>query len=93
MRDNRGMARPSKSDPNRPEWAKRIEAARVLTGLDGKALANAIGIHEERYRKYERGEREPNVQVWAKISDFTGVSLDVLIKGVKAEPQQLRKTA
>lgn len=92
-RDNDSMARPQKSDPNRPDWAKRLEAARVLTGLDGKAFAGEIGIHEERYRKYERGEREPNIQIWAKISDFTGVSLDVLIKGVKNQPDTLRKIA
>ncbi len=29
--------------------------------------------------KYERGEREPDINTWMKISEITGVSLDFII--------------
>ena len=75
------MARPTKSSNDRPLWAKRLEAVRVLTGLDQKDFAAKIGLQAETYRRYERGETEPNFTTLARLRAETGASLDLIITG------------
>jgi len=80
---NPRMGRPTKSSSERPEWAKRLEVARKLTRLEPKDFAAQLGFRgdrrAERYMKYERGEREPDIKTWEKIADVTGASLDFII--------------
>ena len=75
------MARPRKSDPNRPEWAKRLEATREAIGLHNAAFARLLGIPAGRYNAWERGERVPSIEHWTLIADATGISLDILLSG------------
>lgn len=79
------MARPRNPKKPQPEWARRLEAARIMTGLNVKQFAGKLGLSgdrdAERYAKYERGEREPNIQMWIKIHLELNVSLDFLLTG------------
>ena len=87
-RQEANLARPPKRSPDRPLFAVRLEAARVLTGLDMGQFAAAIGVEAETYRRYERGETEPNVATMQKIRKATGVSLDFLIAGIRPDNPQ-----
>ena len=41
-----------------------------------KEIANALGISESAYVKYERGERIPRDSIKKKIADFFGTSVE-----------------
>ena len=67
---------------SRVAFARRLEAARIAAGYDTKrSFANALGIEEARYTRYERAETEPDIPTLVGIKKLTGVSLDVLLSG------------
>lgn len=51
-------------------------------------LAKKLNIPQPTYSKYERGDREPNIELLCKIADYYGVSLDYLCEH-KAKNQDL----
>lgn len=73
-------------------FADRLRAARTLAGFQThKEAAAALGIEAERYRRWERAETEPSIDILEKISVVFAVSLDTLIKGRAArEPETFR---
>ena len=75
------MGKPTKSAKERPAWAKRLEAARLLTNMDQKTFAAALGVQAETYRRWERGETQPGLENLVKIRAVAGISLDMLIAG------------
>ena len=46
-------------------------------------MGEALGLLDETYRRYERGEAQPTLETLATIRRLTGVSLDVLIADEK----------
>lgn len=69
-------------------FARRLAVVREAYGqntgqapMDQKDFAKALGVEPERYRKYERGEREPPLWLLHRIATMTGFSLDFLISG------------
>jgi transcriptional regulator with XRE-family HTH domain len=60
---------PSPSAPEvRLQFAKRLKQLRTEKGfLRARTFANALGIHENRYTRYERAEVEPNLTLIHKI--------------------------
>jgi len=67
----------------RQAFARRLEAARVTAGYPTiRQFAEALGIAEARYRRWEAAETEPDLLHLQKIAKITGTSLDVLISGV-----------
>lgn len=72
----------------RSGFAERLAATRrgfgqrtARPGLTAQDFAAVLGLEPERYRKYERGEREPPLWVLQRITQITGVSLDHLVGG------------
>jgi transcriptional regulator with XRE-family HTH domain len=70
-------------------FARRLAVVRQSYGqrtgrpmLDMQTFAAELGVSAERYRKYERGEREPPLWLLVKVSDLTGFSLDFMIRGM-----------
>ena len=55
-----------------------------------RAFAKRLGIDENRYKRYERAEVEPNLDLLVKISRELSVSIDTL---VGLEPEQALKPA
>lgn len=53
----------------------------MRTGLSQEDFAVAIGLKAETYRRYERGETEPNIDTLARIRQFTKINLNHLIGG------------
>lgn len=64
------------------DFGKRLRAARISAGYETAAdFARDLGIEVARYRKYERGDAMPPVDILGTISSLTGKSLDFLILG------------
>lgn len=66
---------------DRPAWAKRLTDARKLTGMGPTEFSRRIGLSQQRYSNYERGEREPSVNAWQRIISHLPVDLDFIIIG------------
>lgn len=68
----------------------RLRAARITAGYDDATdFATALGIEAARYRKYERGDSVPPLEVLEGIVRMTSHSLDWLLLG---EPPPYRHT-
>ena len=71
----------------RRSFAERLRAARITGGYaKQKDFAAAIGIESERYRMWERGDREPDITHLVKIASQLGISLDFLLRGGSDQP-------
>lgn len=81
----------SSASTNLPDWAKRLRDARKLTGMGPTAFAKKIGLSQQRYSNYERGEREPDVTAWRLISSQLPVALDFIILGRTALGEGARR--
>lgn len=58
----------------------RIRQLRVLRGVKVSELSHDMGlVGNDTIRKYERGEREPNISMLIKIADYFDVSIDYLV--------------
>lgn len=64
----------------------RMRELRTKRGLDMKEAAKRIGMPYTTYVNYEKGAREPKLEVLIQIAKFFGVSVDYLI-GNTADPK------
>lgn len=64
-----------------PDWAKRLQAARLLSGMSQTQFAKLLSLSQQRYGQYETGKAEPNVQIWIAISEKLQISVDFIMKG------------
>jgi transcriptional regulator with XRE-family HTH domain len=80
----------TKDPRSRAPFARRLRALRQAMALQKglkashytqAAMAADLGLLDERYRRYERGEADPSLEVLRTIRRVTGVSLDVLVAG------------
>lgn len=63
-------------------FGRRLRATRITAGYEEAAdFAADLGIGAPRYRKYERGESVPPLDVLESIVRTTGRSLDWLLLG------------
>lgn len=72
----------------RGAFAARLRALRLTygetigqPGLSMAEFAALLGVEAETYRRYERGETEPNIRTLTTLRKLTGVRLDALIAG------------
>lgn len=59
--------------------AERLLVLRNENGLTQRELAEKLNINSVTYLHYEKGQREPPLDLLLKISYFYSVSLDFLI--------------
>lgn len=59
----------------------RIATTRKALGMNQKDMAAQLGIAPNRLSMWETGERAPNFEELAKISELTKASTDYLILG------------
>lgn len=57
----------------------RIRGLRKELGETQVQVADALGIAESHYQKYERGASLPNAENLWKLADHFGVSIDYLV--------------
>ena len=71
---------PKSGVPSREAFAHRLEEARIKAGFRTmRDFADALGVDEARYRRWEAAETEPNLSGLQAISRLTGASLDALL--------------
>lgn len=67
-------------------FGRRLRAARITSGYEEAAdFAEELGISSPRYRKYERGESMPPLDVLEDIARITERSLDWILSGQMSE--------
>ncbi|MGH6815809.1 MAG: helix-turn-helix domain-containing protein [Hyphomicrobiaceae bacterium] len=77
---------PPDSNPVREEFARRLKALRIKRGFKtARSLAQALGIDENRYTRYERFEVEPDLTLLRRICDILGVTSNELLQGPGTE--------
>ena len=62
----------------------RLIELRNSKNLSKKEAAEALGIDQSRYGKYELGQREPDLDTLRAIAAFFGVTMDYLCDGAAA---------
>ena len=60
------------------EFAKRLKLLRFTSGMTQKQAAEAVGMPESMWQKYEYGTREPSLGKAVVLADLFNVSLDYL---------------
>ena len=58
---------------------KNLRLLRNEKGLTTTQLANLMGCTNQSITHYERGEREPSLEMTCKLADYFNVSVDYLI--------------
>ncbi|MBC8946387.1 transcriptional regulator [Xenorhabdus indica] len=59
--------------------SERLIALRKQRSLSQQAMADAIGIHANSWKKYETGQAQPSLEVLKKIATSLNVSTDFLL--------------
>jgi transcriptional regulator with XRE-family HTH domain len=66
------------------KFGKRLRDLRVVAGYkNAEAFASDLGIDGWRYRKYERSDAWPPLDVLVRIAELTSCKLDFLLLGKK----------
>lgn len=56
----------------------RIKELRIKNKISQKELAKKLNTTQQAISLYEKGEREPKIELWQKIADFFGVTIQYL---------------
>lgn len=70
---------------------ERLKQCRKKTGLPQIKVAVYCDITERAYQNYERGIREPKLNIIMRIAQFYGVSIDYLV-GLTDDPAPYPRT-
>ena len=57
----------------------RLKELRTEKGMTQNEVAKVIGYSSLSYARYEKGEREPDINTLCKLADYFEVSVDYLI--------------
>lgn len=69
----------------------KLKQLRIQKGVTQADIATAIGVSPATIGNYEQGTREPrNNEMWKKIADFFGVSVDYLMDKTETSYASLR---
>ncbi len=72
---------------NLTAFGSRITSLREGKGWSCRALARRLGLHPERLRRLERGDRPPFLDELTKLAAELEVSLDALVYGIGPGPE------
>lgn len=70
------------------KFSKRLRELRISRDLSQQKLADHIGMSKSSVNMYERGEREPSLEMLETIADYFNVDLDYLL-GKSDIPQKI----
>ena len=65
---------------------ERLRELRKDHGISQRALAELLGISQQTYSRYERGQRNPSVETAYVLARLYHVSMDYLL-GITDDPQ------
>lgn len=57
----------------------RLKELRISKNATQKQVADAIGVKEQTYQKYEYGQNEPNIDTLNKLASYFKTSVDYLV--------------
>ena len=57
----------------------RLKELRKAKGDSQKDTAYTVGVSQQAYARYEKGDREPKIATLIKLADYFDVSVDYLI--------------
>lgn len=60
-------------------FQERLKELRTMSGFTQRYMADALGISQPSYIRYESGSSEPTLENLAKIADILDVSVDYLL--------------
>ena len=58
----------------------RLKELRLKKDCSQQKVASALGCTGNAYSRYERGEREPDIDTLKRMAKFFGVSVDYIIE-------------
>lgn len=70
---------------NRLKQARQEKSIRDKKNISQAMVADEIGISQQAYARYEKGDREPKINGWKKLADYFGVSVGYL-QGISEFP-------
>ncbi len=79
----------------RSQFGKNLRYIRSQFGLDARQLAIGLGLGEHGRQvisNWENGRREPSLHMLCTISDFFGVSTDLLLRDNNHDHPEVEKT-
>ena len=70
----------NKGDDKLNNFSDNLKFLRTSKNVKQKDVAISINLTQDGYAKYERGQREPDLDTLVLLADYFDVSLDELIK-------------
>ena len=61
------------------KYYPRLRELRVSMGMNQTDLADSLGMQQNQYSRYERGERELPMHLFVKLAVYYKVSLDYMV--------------
>ena len=61
------------------KYYPRLRELRVRAGVNQMDLAEELGMQQNQYSRYERGERELPMHLFVRLAKFYNVSLDYMV--------------
>ncbi len=68
------------------EWYDVLRQKRLEKDISMKQVAIDNNILPDTYRRWERGEREPDIKSMIQLADYYNISLDILL--ARYEPKK-----
>ena len=62
-----------------PRRYPRLRELRLGAGLNQTDVAALLGMQQNQYSRYERGEREMPMHMFVRLANHYGVSLDYMV--------------
>ncbi len=75
---------------NREKFIDNLKSAREERGLTQKQVAEALGVSDRTYSKWENGETEPGIELLCRLGDYYAMSPAALLKEA-GEERDLRQ--
>jgi transcriptional regulator with XRE-family HTH domain len=72
-------------ESNNRKHYPRLRELRVGAGLNQTEIADILGMQQNQYSRYERGERELPMHLFVKLAEHYKVSLDYIV-GLSDQP-------
>lgn len=63
---------------NNKKYYPRLRELRMRAGLNQMDLADTLGMQQNQYSRYERGERELPMHLFIELAEYYHVSLDYM---------------
>ena len=78
---------------NREKFIENLKSAREERGLTQKQVAEALGVSDRTYSKWETGETEPGIELLCRLGDYYGMDPAAFLMDAGDEPDLRRELA